>query len=40
MITVVVAIFATITLPRPMTVPVVDESALDESAGPPEQKLA
>ena len=37
MITVVVAIFATITLPRPMTVSVVDESTLDVSAGPPEQ---
>mgnify|MGYP000479079264 CR=1 FL=1 len=37
MIIVVGAISATIILPRQMTVPVVDESTLDVSAGPPEQ---
>ena len=37
MIIVVGAISAAIILPRQMTVPVVDESTLDVSAGPPEQ---
>ena len=37
MIIVVGAISATIILPRQMTVPIVDESTLDVSAGPPEQ---